>query len=164
MKKTLTAFEERTLAAIAARIFPATNTPGAVEAGAVEYIVIALGEAYAPQLPFYRSGLRAINRHARQKCSGGFASLNDYQKDDILADFESGNVPQWKKAAAFFKTLRDHVLEGVFCEPQYGGNKNMMGWRLVGFPGQQFGYTDAYIDKPVDLEPMAAGSMAEDEN
>ena len=36
-----------------------------------------------------------------------------------------------------------------------GGNKDMLGWRLVGFPGQQFGYADAYINRAVDMEPMA---------
>jgi gluconate 2-dehydrogenase gamma chain len=46
-------------------------------------------------------------------------------------------------------------LEGVFCEPQYGGNREMIGWRLVGFPGQQFGYDDAYINRRVNLEPVA---------
>jgi hypothetical protein len=64
-KKSLTQDEKRTLTAIAERIFPATDTPGAVDAGAVDYILIALGGAYASQLPFYRSGLRA----ALVKCS-----------------------------------------------------------------------------------------------
>ena len=44
----------------------------------------------------------------------------------------------FKQAAEFFETVRYHVLEGVFCEPQYGGNRDMIGWRLVNFPGQQF--------------------------
>ena len=158
MKETqncLTVYEERTLTAIAQRIFPATDTPGAVEAGAVQYILIALGGAYASQLPFYRSGLRAINRRARERFGGRFAALSDAEQNTILSEFEAGSVPNWKKAAEFFETLRYHVLEGIFCEPQYGGNKGMIGWRLVDFPGQQFGYTDAYINKRVDVEPVA---------
>lgn len=51
--------------------------------------------------------------------------------------------------------MKYHVFEGVFCEPHYGGNKDMIGWRLVNFPGQQFGYVDAYINKRVELEPVA---------
>ena len=143
------------LAAIAERIFPATDTPGAVDAGAVDYILIALRGAYASQLPFYRSGLRAINRRAREMFGAGFTALSDAQQNSILSEFEAGTVPNWKKAAEFFETLRYHVLEGVFCEPQYGGNKDMTGWRLVDFPGQQFGYADAYINKRVDLEPIS---------
>ena len=76
----------------------------------------------------------------------------------MLVDFETGAVPGFKPAADFFEILRCHVLEGVFCEPQYGGNRDMIGWRLVNFPGQQFGYADAYINKRVDLEPVSVNS------
>jgi gluconate 2-dehydrogenase gamma chain len=154
-KKPLNVSERRVLAAAADRIFPATDTPGAVEIGAVDYIEIALAGAYAALAPLYRSGLRALNRHAKAKFSAPFAALSGEQKDSVLRDFESGGVPGWKKAAEFFETLRYHVLEGVLCEPQYGGNNEMSGWRLVGFPGQQFGYTDAFINRRVDLEPVA---------
>ena len=61
----------------------------------------------------------------------------------------------FRSTAEFFEMVRYHVLEGVFCEPQYGGNKDMIGWRLVEFPGQQSGYADAYINKRVDLPPVA---------
>jgi gluconate 2-dehydrogenase gamma chain len=163
-KKGLTLSEQRTLADIADRIFPATDTPGAVEAGAVDYILLALCGAYAAQLPLYRTGLRVINRRAREKFGAAFASLRDEQKDVILSEFEAGTPPGWKKAAEFFETLRYHVLEGVFCEPQYGGNKNMVGWRLVSFPGQQFGYADAYINKRVDIEPLAVDDGGTEES
>jgi Gluconate 2-dehydrogenase subunit 3 len=160
----LTFREERTLAAIADRIFPATDTPGAVEAGAVDYILLALRGPYASQLPLYRTGLRAINRRAREKFGSRLTSLSDDQKNVILLEFEAGSAPGWKKAAEFFETLRYHVLEGVFCEPQYGGNKNMVGWRLVSFPGQQFGYADAYINKRVDMEPLAVDDSGTEES
>jgi hypothetical protein len=39
----------------------------------------------------------------------------------------------------------------------------MMGWRLVDFPGQQFGYPDAYINKRVDLEPVAVEDPKEED-
>jgi len=156
--KMLTADEATTLEAIAGRIFPNTDTPGAVEIGALAYIDIALAADYASLLPLYRQGLRAINRHAQNKFGRRLAALSDPQKDAVLVDFESGSVAGFKPAAEFFETLRYHVLEGVFCEPQYGGNKDMAGWRLVHFPGQQFGYADAYIDKRVDLEPIAVDS------
>ena len=151
----LTVGETKTLAAVADRIFPKTDTPGAVEVGAVDYIEIALAGDYAPLAPFYRQGLRLVNRHAQAKYGRKFRALTADQRDAVLADFEAGAVPGFKKAAEFFETVRYHVLEGVFCEPQYGGNKDMIGWRLVDFPGQQFGYADAYINKRVDLEPVA---------
>ena len=154
----LTQDETETLELIAERIFPKTSTPGAVEIGAVNYIDIALAGDYAPLVSLYRQGIRAINRYARAKFGRAFRSLNDDLKDAVLVAFESGSVAEFKNAAEFFETVRCHVLEGVFCEPQYGGNKDMMGWRLVDFPGQQFGYPDAYINTRVDLEPVAVDS------
>lgn len=143
------------LAAVAERIFPKSETPGAIEIGAVDYIQSALAGDYAALVPLYRQGLGAVERYAKMRFGTPFAALSGEQQDRILSDFEPGAVPKFKKAAAFFETVRRHVLEGVFCEPRYGGNKEMMGWRLVGFPGQQFGYVDPYINKPVDLEPVA---------
>ena len=153
--KVLTSHEARSLEAIAERIFPQTDTPGAVEVGAVNYIDVALAGDYASLVPLYRKGLRAINRHARVKFGQRFSALGDDDKDAILSAFESGSIAGFKQAAEFFEMLRYHVLEGVFCEPQYGGNKDMIGWRLVDFPGQQSGYPDAYINKRVDLTPVA---------
>jgi gluconate 2-dehydrogenase gamma chain len=159
----LTPAEVKTLAAIAERIFPKTDTPGAVEIGALDYIDIALAGDYAPLAPLYREGLRCIDRCSRTKFGALFADLPDEQKDAVLIDFEAGAVTGFKKAAEFFETVRYHVLEGIFCEPQYGGNKDMVGWRLVDFPGQQFGYDDAYIDKRVDLEPVAVDDRKSEE-
>ena len=154
----LTDDEIRILAAIANRIFPQTDTPGAVEIGAVRYIEIALAGDYAPLAPLYRQGLRMIDRFARTKFGRGFCRLAEAEMDGVLHDFETGAVSGFKLAAEFFETVRYHVLEGIFCEPQYGGNRDMIGWRLVGFPGQQFGYADPYIDKRVDVEPVAVDS------
>jgi gluconate 2-dehydrogenase gamma chain len=159
----LTPAEAETLAAIAERIFPATDTPGAVEIGALHYIDIALAGDYAALAPLYRQGLRSINRCARSRCGARFADLVDDEKDAMLIDCEAGRVTGFKNAAEFFETVRYHVLEGVFCEPQYGGNKNMAGWRLVDFPGQQFGYADAYINRRVDLEPVSVHSKKPEE-
>jgi gluconate 2-dehydrogenase gamma chain len=156
--KALTQSAAKTLAAIAERIFPATDTPGAVEIGALDYIERALQGDYAPLVPLYRAGLRFVERWAAAKFGRQFHLLTEAQKDAVLVDFETGVVAGFAKAAEFFETVRYHVLEGIFCEPQYGGNRDMIGWRLVNFPGQQFGYADAFINKPVDLEPVAVDS------
>lgn len=153
--KSLTPNVLETLKAIADRIFPRTDTPGAVEIGALNYIEIALAGDYAALMPLYREGLRAIERYAHKRFGAPFVALTGQQQDEILGEFEAGNVASCKNAGEFFETVRYHVLEGIFCEPQYGGNDGMLGWRLVNFPGQQFGYGDAYINRPVDLEPVA---------
>jgi len=156
--KKLSETELQTLAGIAERIFPKTDTPGALECGAVDYMNISLAGDYAHYLSLYRHGLRAVDRHGRQRFGATFSALDTVQQDLVLADFEANNVADFKKAAEFLETVRYHILEGVFCEPRYGGNKDMIGWRLVNFPGQQFGYPDPYINKQVDLPPVAVDS------
>jgi gluconate 2-dehydrogenase gamma chain len=162
LRPALTANEARILSAIADRIFPSTDSPGAVEAGAVEYIDRALAGDYAELLPGYRKGLRALDRYAREKFGTKFVKLGVERQDAVLLDCEAGQIPRFKNCADFFETVRCHVLEGVFGEPRYGGNRGLIGWRLVGFPGQQFGYSDAYINKPVDLSPVAADPAHQD--
>jgi gluconate 2-dehydrogenase gamma chain len=158
-RNVLRADERKILAAIADRIFPRTETPGAVEIGAVQYIELALAGDYAAIASLYRTGLRAVERSAKASFGRAFCLLSEAQKDEVLLSFETGAVPGFKLATEFFETVRCHVLEGVFCEPQYGGNRDMTGWRLVNFPGQQFGYGDAYINKRVELDPLAADSL-----
>jgi gluconate 2-dehydrogenase gamma chain len=159
----LTQDEAEILELIAERIFPKTTTAGAVEIGAINYIDIALAGDYAALVPLYRRGIRALDRYSRGKYGRAFRSLTDELKDTVLLAFEAGSIDEYKNAAEFFETVRCHVLEGVFCEPHYGGNTGMLGWRLVGFPGQQFGYADAYINTRVDLDPVAVDSNSTDE-
>ena len=82
--KVLTPSETRTLAAMADRIFPKTDTPGAMEIGVLNYIDIALTGDYAALAPLYRLGLRAVNRFARAKFAKRFPDLNEEQKDAVL--------------------------------------------------------------------------------
>ena len=153
--RALTVRQARLLDGIAARIFPTSDTPGAVEAGAVYYLDRALADAYPELRPFYARGLRALDKHSRKQFGGSFLKLSEDQQDALLRDFEAGKVDDFAKAGEFFETARNHILEGVFGEPKYGGNRDMIGWRLAGFPGQQYGYPDPYINKVVDLEPVA---------
>lgn len=152
--QSLTIRQARLVDAIAARILPTTDTPGAVEAGAVFYIDRTLAGPYPHLLSRYARGLRALSKHAKGRFGASFEKLNGEQQDSILGDLESGKITELRDGEAFFELLRTHVLEGVFGEPSYGGNKDMIGWKLVGFPGQQWGYAETYINKAVDLPPI----------
>jgi gluconate 2-dehydrogenase gamma chain len=150
----LTPRQARFVDAIAARILPTTDTPGAIEAGAVFYIDRALAGPYLHLISRYARGLRALNRYAKRRFGAPFERLSGEQQDSALGDLESGKITELRNGAEFFDLLRAHVLEGVFGEPSYGGNKEMIGWKLVGFPGQQWGYPETYINKVVDLTPV----------
>jgi hypothetical protein len=152
----------RVLEAVAERIFPATDTPGAVAIGAVEYILRALAGDYAEAVALYERGLGEIERHALKRFGRDFVILGADEMDSVLADFEHGRA-DFDGAVDFFETVRCHVLEGIFGEPEYGGNRDLAGWRIVDFPGQQHGYPDAYINRRVDLPPVAAAGKKEDE-
>jgi gluconate 2-dehydrogenase gamma chain len=155
----LTVRQARFVDAIAARILPTTETPGAIEAEAVFYIDRALAAPYSRWRSRYAQGLRALDKHAKAQFGASFTKISDAQQDSALGDLESGRVTGLRNGEEFFELLRTHVLEGVFGEPSYGGNRDMIGWKLVGFPGQQWGYPETYINKVVDLPPVACEGL-----
>ena len=152
--KALSARQARFIDSIAGRILPTTDTPGAVEAGAVFYIDGALASPYPHLLSRYARGLRALDKHGKRQFGAAFEKLSPEQQDSVLSDLEAGKIVELRDGEAFFELLRTHVLEGVFGEPSYGGNRDMIGWKLVGFPGQQWGYPETYINKKVDIPPI----------
>lgn len=151
----LTKAEFQVLEAISGRVIPKTDTPGAIEAGAAYYIDTALADPYRPQLPRYRRGLEELERHCQSSFGKSFAALNVQQQDEVLEALEAGKVKEMEGGPQFFEMVRRHVMEGFFCEPYYGGNRDLVGWKLVGFPGQRYGYDNAYINRVVDLPPIA---------
>lgn len=152
----LTPAEFALLEAIAGRIVPTTDTPGAIEAGAAHYIDRALADAYREHLALYRQGLAALDRYCGAALGRSFGALDAERQDAVLEKLEAGTIAELADGAKFFDLVRRHVMEGFFCEPHYGGNRDMVGWKLVGFPGQRHGYDDAYVNRVVDLAPVAA--------
>jgi gluconate 2-dehydrogenase gamma chain len=135
--ETLTAAEADTLEAIVARLIPTDeNGPGATEARAAHYIDRALTGPLHPSRDAYAAGLAAVDAYAQSKKGAAFARLTVADQDAVLTDMEknvaTGFVPN---AAAFFNLVRAHTIQGMFCDPYYGGNANFVGWDLIGFPG-----------------------------
>ena len=153
--KALSQSEFHMVEAIAGRIMPTTDTPGAIEAGAAVYIDRALAEAYGKHLNIYQLALAELDSHCLTTFGKNFIGLSAEQQDETLNALESGSTTSVTGGQRFFNLVLDHVMEGFFGEPQYGGNRDLIGWKLVGFPGQRYGYDDAYINKVIDLEPIA---------
>ncbi|MGH9356569.1 MAG: gluconate 2-dehydrogenase subunit 3 family protein [Terriglobia bacterium] len=141
------------VAAAASRIFPSDESgPGANEAGVVIYIDRQLAGPYGrdrhrythppfesgpPELGYQgKATPREIYRDALSTMSG-FDRLEPAKQDEFLKRMESSH---------FFSLLRQHTIEGMFCDPIHGGNANMIGWQLVGFPGPHMSYYDD-VDK-----------------
>jgi gluconate 2-dehydrogenase gamma chain len=47
--------------------------------------------------------------------------------------------------------------EGFFADPMYGGNRDKVGWKLLGFPGMPSGAYREHLDKtePYYAEPVS---------
>jgi gluconate 2-dehydrogenase gamma chain len=135
--ETLSAAESDTLEAIVARLIPTdANGPGAAEARAAHYIDRALGGALASWREVYAAGLAAVEQYAQTSKGASFVHLSPTNQDAVLTDIESnvatGFTPD---SAAFFDLVRNHNIQGMFCDPYYGGNANFAGWDLLGYPG-----------------------------
>lgn len=170
------------------RLFPQDeNGPGAQTLGVPRFIdkqmntPYGLGALWYMQAPFvegppelgyqlpytprdlYRGAITPINTHCLIRYNALFAALPPEQQDDVLHALESNtlrfnDIP----GAAFFEQLRTNTLEGAFSDPAYGGNHNMEGWKMMGFPGARADFMDwinqegaPYPFGPVGMPPKA---------
>lgn len=186
-----TADEAAVVAAIADRIIPADDLgPGGKDAGCAVFIdrqlvgpygtsewlymeppfVLDAAANFGIQSPItptrrYRDGLAALAAYTKQNFAGRlFHQLDAADQDRVLTGLEKGDIkiPEGK---AFFNQVQANVVEGYFADPVYGGNKDMCGWKLVGFPGVRYDYRDviANPNKPYTLPPVSLMGRASKE-
>jgi gluconate 2-dehydrogenase gamma chain len=133
----LTAIEADALEAIVARLIPADeNGPGAAEAGAAHYIDRALAGPLRNFRDAYVAGLAAVDAYALSSKGAIFARLSANAQDAVLTDMEKNTATGFAPdGATFFALVRAHTIQGTFCDPYYGGNKDFIGWDMIGYPG-----------------------------
>lgn len=139
-----TAAEARTAEAVAGRIFPSDDgTPGAREAGAVYFMDRVLARHLpAARQSDVRDGLAVLARDVatRHPEARDFAALTSEQQDVLLREREKTGL---------FDAMRSLTLAGVLSSPKYGGNRNYVGWKLVGHdPSPVFQPPFGYYDRP----------------
>lgn len=119
--------------AIAARIIPTTDTPGAREAGVIYFFDQSFGSFNAPMLPMLRSGLVEL----QADIDGGktFSELSVEEQDALL---------EAKQNTPFFGLIRMMTFAGFFGLSEYGGNKEGVGWELLGMDPHAHAYTSPY--------------------
>ena len=85
----------------------------------------------------YRIALAALGAHVRAGFAGqALSDLPAPQRDALLTGLERGQVKlDGADGRAFFELLLQNTMEGFFADPIYGGNRDMVGWKLIGFPG-----------------------------
>jgi gluconate 2-dehydrogenase gamma chain len=148
------------------RIFPRDESgPGATEAGVVIYIDRQLASPYGRDKYRYTKGpwIESVPEHGYQGketpqqiyragielLGSNFVGLAAEQQDLHLEKMEG---------TQFFQLLRAHTVEGMFCDPLHGGNINMAGWKLIGFPGPRMSYRneiDKYYGKAYTAAPKS---------
>ncbi len=175
--------EYRFVQAAVARLIPKDELgPGALEAGVPEFIDRQMNTPYAAgsnwymQGPFdpsavkemgyqlklnvqeiYRLGIAAANQWCQHNLGKAFAALSADEQDKALAAMEKGadgfdSLP----SATFFSMLWGNTKEGFFSDPIHGGNKDMVGWKLINFPGARADFMDwIERDEKYPLPPVS---------
>lgn len=108
----------------------------------------------------YRFGLADLEKYCQSQHQASFKDLKAEQQDAILEDLEAGKVHfDDYPSADFFALVLQNTKEGFFADPVYGGNRDMVSWKMIGFPGARYDYRD-YVEKhnqTLDLEPLSIG-------
>jgi len=180
----LTQPEVRFLDAAAARLIPADDLgPGGKEAGVSAYIDNQLNSVWGSHGRNYRSGpwpegtpyqgfqsrltpreiyraaIRETNVHCLKQYQKAFEFLGPREQDDVLKGLESGTIELSSVSSKlFFGLLIRNTMEGFFADPIYGGNRDKVGWKLIGFPGVPPSNYNDLIDEhnvPYRVEPVS---------
>jgi Gluconate 2-dehydrogenase subunit 3 len=154
----LTPDQARELDAITACIIPTNETPGAREAGVVFFIDRALKTFASEDLPVYQQGLVDIQKLTTQsfpdvlRFSAASASQQQKILSDLFAKFEAEKAaPRYAttvNSKNFIETLRSHTIFSFLVDPEGGGNRDFVGWKLVGRdPAHSFSAPFGFYDK-----------------
>ena len=102
----------------------------------------------------YRRSLAAIDAYCRGQLTKPFVELDAAAQDDFLTKLEKGGVqlPGDVEGTTFFDLLLTNTMEGFFADPIYGGNRDMVSWKLLGFPGARYDFRD-HIEKHNERYP-----------
>jgi hypothetical protein len=152
-----------TIEAATARIFPSDELgPGAREAGVLFYLDRALAGPYARLGDTYRiivTGLEAASQFFNK---ARFADLPEDAQDALLTAIEHGSLTRFGLQPEHMALLVRHTREGMFSDPAHGGNRDLVGWKLLGYPGVHRDWTheEEEIGAVIRLRPLT--TMADD--
>ncbi|GKX50862.1 gluconate 2-dehydrogenase subunit 3 family protein [Budvicia aquatica] len=106
----------------------------------------------------YRLGISGCDKWCQQQFKKTFAELDKAQQVSVLKQLEGGKIELGEvPSKTFFSYLLANTKEGFFADPQYGGNRHMVGWKMVGFPGARADFMDwvDHSDRPYPLGPVS---------
>lgn len=100
-------------------------------------------------------GLRKLEDLAQEKFNVKFVDASPDEQDEILQMFDNDEVDlAGVRAETFFNLLLKTTIEGAYADPLYGGNKDMMGWKMKEYPGPRMSYLQQIEDEEfILIEP-----------
>ncbi|WMN88885.1 gluconate 2-dehydrogenase subunit 3 family protein [Vibrio parahaemolyticus] len=175
------------LSAIFDRLIPADEYgPSASEAGCIEFLDDQLAGDYGsgkalylegpidrkneaaimgkPQFlstpkERYLSGIKALEAYSKNNFGSSLEALSPDNMDQFLLNLEAGKIELGKEidGQALFELMLQNAREGYLSDPLYGGNRNMAGWKMIGFPGARYDYRPyiARRGEELDLIPVS---------
>jgi gluconate 2-dehydrogenase gamma chain len=120
-----------------------------------------------PLLPadLYRNGIADTNRYCVKTHGKPFDQITSVQREEVLKNLDTGKVSfeSGLPSRVFFTMVYQTVMEGMFADPIYGGNKEKAGWKMIGFPGviqvnQQ--NISKYKNKKFPIDPTSIADMS----
>jgi len=113
----------------------------------------------------YRAGITAANAACVKTYGKAFEKMAPAQREEFLLALRAGKVvfEDGPPAGVFFATLYQNVMEGMFADPIYGGNRAKAGWKLIGFPGVIAVHRDhvtQYHNKKFNSDPLSIADMS----
>jgi hypothetical protein len=106
--------EVETVAQLAERIIPATDTPGARGALVHQYIDFVLSRAEPARRARFRDGLEWLDRRSRALHGSAFAALDSARQDELLARLAASPSSEDPAGTAFFAEARTLTIDGYY--------------------------------------------------
>jgi gluconate 2-dehydrogenase gamma chain len=186
---TLTAPEAAFIVAAVDTLIPADElSPSGSDCGVAVFIDRQLGSAWGGGAKMYRSGpfLKGKPEQGyqlaltpREYFAAGIAAANDWTRKTYGKDFDRLSAAQRVEALkamdegtaqfagfssrGFFAQLLAITMAGFFADPIYGGNRDKVSWKMLGFPGLPAIYADkidAYRGKRYVVEPQSIADFS----
>ncbi len=113
---------------------------------------------------FFRSGIESTNQWTQKTYGKDFDRLGEAERVEAMKALEEGK-PEFTgfKSSMFFDQLLQLTMEGFFADPIYGGNRDKVAWKMIGFPGLPASYREeikTYFNKKYDGEPQSIADFS----
>lgn len=113
----------------------------------------------------FRAGIAATNAICRKTYGKPFNALDEKQREELLVGLSTAKLTfdSGPPVRVFWTALYQTVMEGMFSDPIYGGNRNKAGWKMIGWPGVIAVHREnvaKFRDKPFPHEALSIADLS----